>query len=266
MRRVAMLLCWFALSAQQVNRLTHEKGVALGARLAADMRERVRPLENKLVQHYVRDVAASLTSELPSGTAPPFEFTVFKDTEIERFNVTHEPAAFPGGYMFIPTSLLLAARDEAEFAGMLARSIVRVARGLWPRGQGWDSVVFLGAPVSVSLPPRVAEKNREVELECDRYAVPLMATAGYDPRALARYIDRVQPPGMAPSELPPREERLQALERALNGVTIGGQAKHRDFAAIRQQVREAVYPPQRPTPPAGTPDTEALRSGTPLFG
>jgi len=35
------------------------------------------------------------------------------------------------------------------------------------------------------------------ELEADRLAVKMMAGAGYDPGALLRYIDRVQPAGAA---------------------------------------------------------------------
>lgn len=39
----------------------------------------------------------------------------------------HEPIAFPGGFIFVPARLILAAQDEDEFAGMLAHSIAHIA-------------------------------------------------------------------------------------------------------------------------------------------
>jgi predicted Zn-dependent protease len=39
----------------------------------------------------------------------------------------HEPATLPGGYVFVPAGLFLAAQDEAEFAGMLAHAMGHIA-------------------------------------------------------------------------------------------------------------------------------------------
>jgi predicted Zn-dependent protease len=41
--------------------------------------------------------------------------------------VMHEVAAFPGGFLFLPASLILAAKDEDELAGMLAQAIAHIA-------------------------------------------------------------------------------------------------------------------------------------------
>jgi len=41
-------------------------------------------------------------------------------------NSTEEAVAVPGGYLFIPANLFLAAGDEAEFAGMLAHSMAHI--------------------------------------------------------------------------------------------------------------------------------------------
>ena len=46
----------------------------------------------------------------------------------DRGGYTHEPLAYPGGRIFVPAPLILAAGDEAEFAGMLAHAMANLVR------------------------------------------------------------------------------------------------------------------------------------------
>ena len=39
----------------------------------------------------------------------------------------YEPISLPGGFIFVPASTILAARNEAEFAGMLAHAMAHIA-------------------------------------------------------------------------------------------------------------------------------------------
>jgi predicted Zn-dependent protease len=41
---------------------------------------------------------------------------------------THERASLPGGYIFVPTSLILTAADKGEFAGMPAHAMSHIAK------------------------------------------------------------------------------------------------------------------------------------------
>jgi predicted Zn-dependent protease len=45
--------------------------------------------------------------------------------DLRPANPLNEPRVLPGGYVFVPLALLQTAKDEAEFAGMLAQAIAR---------------------------------------------------------------------------------------------------------------------------------------------
>jgi predicted Zn-dependent protease len=78
-------------------------------------------VESKPVQNYVAQLGAKLSAELAS---PALVYT-FSVVETDQTNSLSEPLVLPGGYIFVPLSLLLAARDEGEFAGMLAQAMAR---------------------------------------------------------------------------------------------------------------------------------------------
>jgi predicted Zn-dependent protease len=244
---IALLCVGVAGSAQVPVRNTTESEAALGAALAADIRKRATMLDSGAASVFVNTVGARLAEQLPSSVAPSFRYFVIAGDSIT--SRVHEPAALPGGYVFVPASLILAARDEAEFAGTLAHAMSHVAgRHGAPVENSPIPLIFM-APLGadVALPARVAEQARAFELQADAAAVVLMARAGYDPQALLRYIRRVQASTAAEhqqlfSVLPPREERLSALERAVVGTPAPTTPEPGDFALIQQRVREALHP------------------------
>lgn len=135
-------------------------------------------------------------------------------------NTLSEAAALPGGYLFVPAGLLLMAENAAEFAGVLAHSVAHVVARHETRQRSRVQIVqMVGIPLAVSsgshAPQTFLQFARRYELEADLRAVPIMAGAGFDPNALARYIQRVQvdSPGStrAFSPLPPRHKRVAAL-------------------------------------------------------
>jgi predicted Zn-dependent protease len=99
-----------------------EKEAALGKQLAAEVRQRTTPIQNPAAQDYVNRLGNRLASH--TDTKVPFTFSVVAE---DPCSTTHEPVALPGGYVFVPAALFIAAQDEAEFAGMLAHSIMHVA-------------------------------------------------------------------------------------------------------------------------------------------
>lgn len=127
----AVLLSACALTAtaqiQQIatgaNLYSREKESALGASLAQQIQQRATPLNNRAALAYVQRLGAKLAAQLPE---PRFNYT-FAVTASDESNTLHEPLSFPGGYIFVPSSLLLAAQDESEFAGMLAHAMAHVA-------------------------------------------------------------------------------------------------------------------------------------------
>ena len=172
---------------------------------------------------------------------------------------THEPAAVPGGYVFVPASLILSARDEAEFAGMLAHSMVHVSERLWARNSGAIPLVFIGAAghdEPILLPAGLQQAQRSAELEADRLAVAAMARAGYDPAALLTYIDRLQPAATDPnplrSAMPSHDERIAGLQAAIQALPPATYSlDNAEFRAVQEEVRRLMpaltdeWPPTR---------------------
>jgi predicted Zn-dependent protease len=125
-RSLVTVLAAVALTAQErqlgqgVNFYSKEKEAALGVGLAEDARRQTTKLDNPEVQAYVERVGRRLAAHLPD-TSLTFTIAVITD---DRGGPTHEPIAIPGGYLFVPTSLILAAQNEAEFAGMLSHAMI----------------------------------------------------------------------------------------------------------------------------------------------
>lgn len=108
---------------QGPNLYSRAKEAALGASLAQQVRPTATPLDNPAALDFVQRLGAKLAAQLPE---PRFTYT-FVVTAGDQSNVLHEPLSLQGGCIFVPASLSLAVQDEAEFAGMLARAMSRVA-------------------------------------------------------------------------------------------------------------------------------------------
>src|SRR6185295_11797215 len=101
-----------------------EKEAALGKQLAAELRERMSPIDVPVVQNFLDQLGKSIAALMPDAKLP-FTFTPIAE---DPCLTTHEPVAMPGGYIFVPAALFLAARDEAEFAGMLVHAMEHVTQ------------------------------------------------------------------------------------------------------------------------------------------
>jgi hypothetical protein len=78
----------------------------------------------------------------------------------------------------------------------------------------------------------------------------MMSAAGYDPAALAQYIEREQPPDDPEPKpfypLPPRSVRVTAI-RAL--LTDRVYPAHPGFTGIQDEVRRLTFGPEKPKAP-----------------
>src|ERR1019366_7463018 len=126
--RFALLLACATLSAQTptpgrgVNFYSIEKEKALGAQIAAEYRHQARVLDSPSINAYLDDLGQRLAAQAPAtGFTYTFELADDDQTWI------HEAAAFPGGPVFVPASLILAAADEDELAAMLAHAIAHIS-------------------------------------------------------------------------------------------------------------------------------------------
>ena len=158
---------------------------------------------------------------------------------------THEPIWLPGGYVFISADLIRAARNESEFAGMLAHALAHEI-GDHPRriaetpGTGTITLYFAGSPDGAAFAPAgYAARARPFELEADASATRMMLAAGYDPVALLDYLSRLEPSD---------NERTDALTKAIAGLTPPAVPVVVDSSDFRNIQERLTRPPRnRPT-------------------
>src|SRR5947208_253051 len=130
MPRFLILLSLFAaLTAAQerepgrgINFYSIEKEAGLGKQLAAEFQRQTKPLESPAALAYITTMGQRLATQTGG---PPFTYTFALVADDPT--VLHDVAAFPGGFLFVPASLILAVKDEDELAGMLAHAIAHVA-------------------------------------------------------------------------------------------------------------------------------------------
>src|SRR5258708_2973247 len=108
------------LAAQQP--YSAEKEAAIGASLARDVRRSTTTVESAAVLEHVQRIGGKLAVQFTSPLS--YTFSVIVD---DRGGPTHEPLSLLGGYIFVPAKLILTAKNDAEFAGMLAHAIAHVA-------------------------------------------------------------------------------------------------------------------------------------------
>jgi beta-barrel assembly-enhancing protease len=241
--RVALMLILAALTAgaqdrpagQGVNLYSLEKEAALGASLAAEIQGRSTPIKSVAVRDFVNRIGSRLSARLP---AAPFPYT-FAVIAGDLSNPAHEPIAVPGGYIFVPAELILAAKDEAELAGMLAHAMVHVSERHFTRqatraeiaNQATVPLILAGGwagygmrqDTQIAVPLSMLRFQRAFETQADELAVTITSGAGIDPSALVRYIDRVQASepgttGRVFALLPLREERVSSIETAIQAL------------------------------------------------
>ncbi len=240
-----------ALAAQS---LTTERQTAIGRQLADEVNRRTTPVESIEVENYAAQLGAKIVSQsvLPDS-ALKFTFSV---VSTEEDNSLHEPLVIPGGFVFVPSRLLLTASDEAKFAGMLAQAIAReplsiqIARSSIVQSNGEPIPVFAFAGSfmnDTSLPARGAiRESREMALQADKSAVLAVSRAGFDPAALLRFIERLQPPDSPRSPFPPRDGRITALRDALRDIPPAAYTESEEFYRVQQRLRPAATDPRSP--------------------
>jgi predicted Zn-dependent protease len=219
------------LNAQQFD---PAKAAALGASMAAEWQKNTTPVSDRTLQDYI----AGLGQQLSPGRS--WKFTVIRD---DAGGVTHEPVSLPGGYIFVPASLIVDTGNEAELAAMLAHAI---AHEILPRIVWQESTIPTMLIVSAAYPRAIPVGSmkllRQDELAADRTALTLLKSAGYAPTALSDYIrhTRNEPAGF--SSWPSRRERLNALD----ATPAGGKLDSDEFQTIRQTL-EASRLRKRPS-------------------
>jgi predicted Zn-dependent protease len=149
----------------------------------------------------VRDYVTQLVQALGKASARPdleYRVTVLNTPVVNAF-------ALPAGYLYTTRGLLALCGSEAELAGVMAHEIGHVTARHTAQRYG-RSVLAQGAAGLAGLlnSPLLQQAtqiggqlwiqsfSREQEFQADELGVTTMARAGYDPRAMASFLAKLQ--------------------------------------------------------------------------
>jgi beta-barrel assembly-enhancing protease len=219
------------------------KEMALGRQLAAEVRGTTGPVDSQVIQDYVAQLGSRIAAQFPDRGI------VYTFSVVEGWaGQLNEPLVLPGAYVFVPLELFTSANDEAEFAAMLIQA---AAHSTFLAEQRSGPAIYFGSTQDRGVIP-MGSLPRLVQMEskADASAVPVMARAGFDPSALLRYIERLQSADSVASKyfsmLPPKSERIAALQEALRDIPAAPSTSSDAFTTIREQVRAMIQ--SRPHP------------------
>jgi predicted Zn-dependent protease len=181
------------------NMYSIEQEQAIGRRMAERIERESRLLNDPLVNHYVQQLGERLVRY--SDAKIPFTIKVIDSEQVNAF-------ALPGGYLYVDTGLILAARNEAELAAVMAHEIAHVAARHATRNMSkvrlWNMAsipfLFIGGPVSMAVhqvsgmafPFSVMKFSRDAEFEADLLGIQYEYAAGYDPAAFVNFFERLK--------------------------------------------------------------------------
>ena len=157
------------------------------------------------LQNFVDGIGRELVavSELKQQ---PFTFTVLDSPVVNAF-------ALPGGYVYVTRGLLALAGDEAEVAGVLAHEIGHVTARHTAQQQtkaqtgqiagvlgtlagailmGDAGAQLANQVASQAVPAWLSSYSRDQEFQADQLGVRYLTRAGYDPGAMASFLERLQ--------------------------------------------------------------------------
>lgn len=240
------------------NLFSPQQDIELGRRVAADAERQLPLCHAPKVDAYLTKLGKRLVAKLPAqGVTYPWEFHCVNDKEINAF-------ALPGGFVFVNRGAIEVSDNEAELAGILAHELAHVTlrHGTAEASKqklaefGEDVAATLlggnaGGALMANLGSFVADGvllrySRAAETQADVVGTQVLYDAGYDPRALAQFFEKLQeeskgqnPPEFFSDHPSPehRVERVQAEIQKLGGVRANAQKDSLEFEAIKREMR-----------------------------
>lgn len=189
---------------------------------------------NQRLQQYVSDVGQAVALGAPSVATPyqGYRFVVLESPTVNAFST-------PGGYVFITTGAIAAAKNEDELAGVLAHEIAHVSLGhgikaikqrdltealtiIGSEAAGHSGVqlgqVFGSSVQDIVVTAVTNGYSRGQETEADGTAVVFLRESGYSPSGLVEYLRHNDfDTGGFRSDHPSATDRVAALQAAVGG-------------------------------------------------
>ncbi len=178
---------------------SQSKEIELGRRLAAQVEQQAKLVEDPIVTEYINRVGQNVV--LNSDAKVPFTIKVIDSDEVNAF-------ALPGGFFFVNKGLILAADNEAELAGVMAHEIAHVAARHAMENQGKGTLINYGALATIIFGGPILSTivqngggilaglaglkfTRGAEEEADNLGVQYLYASGYDPTAMSTMFEKL---------------------------------------------------------------------------
>lgn len=229
----------------------------IGEEIMRQIRADPALLDDAEITQYLNEVGYKLAGE----SRQSLTFFGVKDSSINAF-------ALPGGFIGVHTGLITSAQSESELASVLAHEIAHVTQRHIARiisGQKQSTITSLAAlavallasrsnaqvsQAAVATAQATAIQNqlnftREHEREADRIGLQIMQQAGFDPRAMPAFFERLQRGTRAletnaPAYLrthPLTFERIADVESRIQDLGYKQKADSLDFHLVRAKLR-----------------------------
>ena len=176
-----------------VNTYSAEREARLGQKMADTVLSEARVVRDPLVNGYV----TSLVNRLAEHSDMPMPYTV-KIVDSDQA----EAYAFPGGYIFVNSGLILATDGEAQLAGVLAHEIAHVAASHATKIKSKNLLLNIasiplsfagpaGYTAQMAVPIYATKFARDAENEADLLGLQYMYSAGYDPAEFVKLFEKL---------------------------------------------------------------------------
>lgn len=226
-----------ATQRQEYTFTSTDREVEQGRKLALRVAKELPLAADEALQQRVRTIGGRLAAVCDRRELV-YQFAVVQDEDVNAFSL-------PGGYVFINEGLIKKAANDDELAAVIAHEIAHIAaRHAIKRletGLGLQlaqlatlaakqSALVQGTGLGIQA-ARLAYA-REDELEADRLGAKYLKSAGFDPKAMLAFLDKLHAVEGKDSHYMPRgivrpqyalthpyvPERMRAVKEALFGV------------------------------------------------
>ncbi len=203
----------------------------LGLKVMAEVYKQMPVLpDSDPITQYVQNLGRRLETVIPPQYSWPYRFHVIQQKEVNAF-------ALPGGPIFVNLGTITTADNESQLAGVMAHEMSHVymqhsaksaPRQTWAGvlgalggvlgGSALGSLARLG--IQLSAGSLLLKYSRHDEAQADSVGAIIMYKAGYDPRAMAEFFQKLEKEGgpggpQFLSDHPNPGNRVQAVEREI---------------------------------------------------